>query len=81
MDGGLSSHLTMLATADIYCAFGFYSIGLSIPMSAITYSSRTLPSQLRLLRRHDAVLPYVTDTVLAVFGCYSIFFGNFAFWL
>jgi cytochrome c-type biogenesis protein len=79
----LSSILTMVGTSGQLLRgiilLGFYSLGLAIPMLAVAYSSHILQNRLRGIGRHEAVLRYMTGTVLVAFGFYSIFIGNFAF--
>jgi cytochrome c-type biogenesis protein len=79
----LSSILTMVGTSGQLVRgiilLGFYSLGLAIPMLVVAYSSHILQSRLKALARHEAVLRYVTGSVLLAFGLYSIYHGNFAF--
>jgi len=79
----LSSILTMVGTdgrlPQGILMLGFYSIGLAIPMLLVAYSSHLLQSRLRALARHEAVLRYVSGSILIGFGVYSIAIGNIAF--
>jgi cytochrome c-type biogenesis protein len=79
----LSSILTMVGTngrlAQGIVLLGFYSLGLAIPMLVIAYSSHLLQSRLRAVAQQEALLRYVSGSVLVVFGLYSLYHGNFAF--
>lgn len=79
----LSSILTMVGTdgrlPQGILMLGFYSIGLAIPMLLVAYSSHLLQSRLRALARHEAVLRYVSGSILIGFGVYPIAIGNIAF--
>jgi len=79
----LSSILAMVGTSGQLARgavlLGFYSLGLAIPMLAVAYSSHILQRKLRVLAQHEAVLRYVTGSVLIGFGLYSIVLGNVAF--
>lgn len=79
----LSSILTMVGTDGTLTQgilmLGLYSLGLAIPMLLVAYSSHMLQSRLRALARHEAVLRYVSGSILIGFGVYSIALGNIAF--
>lgn len=79
----LSSILTMVGTdgrlAQGIFMLEFYSLGLAIPMLLVAYSSHMLQSRLRAFAQHEAVLRYVSGSILIAFGVYSFAFGNIAF--
>ena len=79
----LSSILTMVGTKGQLTygitLLGFYSLGLSIPMLLIGYSSQVLQNRLKSLLRHDRIFRFVSGGVLVFYGLYSVINGNFAF--
>lgn len=79
----LSSILAMVGTSGELLRgiilLGFYSLGLAIPMLAVAYSSHLLQSRLRAVAQHEALVRYVTGSILVAFGLYSILHGNIAF--
>lgn len=79
----LSSILAMVGTsghiAKGVILLGFYSIGFAIPMLAVAYSSHILQSKIKAVAKHEAVMRYLTGSVLVAFGLYIIIAGNFAF--
>lgn len=82
--GPLLSSILAMVGADGQLArgiilLGFYSIGFAIPMLAVAYSSHVLQRRLRVAAQHEAVVRYITGSVLIAFGLYSLLFGNFAF--
>ncbi len=79
----LSSILAIVSTSGQlekgFVLLGFYSLGFSVPMLAVAYSSHLLQRRLRAVARHEAILRYLTGGILIVFGVYAITVGNFAF--
>ncbi len=79
----LSSTLTMVATngqlVPGIILLGFYSLGMSLPMLVVGYSSQLLQNKIRGVLKHELLLRYVTGGILVVFGLYTIFVGNGAF--
>ncbi len=79
----LSSTLTMVATngqlVPGIILLGFYSLGMSLPMLVVGYSSQLLQNRIKGLLKHESILRYVTGGILVAFGLYSIFIGNVAF--
>jgi len=79
----LSSILAMVGTSGELLRgiilLGFYSLGLAIPMLAVAYSSHLLQSRLRAVAQHEALIRYITGSILVAFGLYSILHGNIAF--
>jgi len=79
----LSSILAMVGTSGELLRgiilLGFYSLGLALPMLAVAYSSHLLQSRLRAVAQHEALVRYITGSILVVFGLYSILHGNIAF--
>jgi cytochrome c-type biogenesis protein len=79
----LSSILAMVSTSSELSQgillLGFYSLGLAIPMLIIAYSSHLLQRKLTAFARHESIFRYISGGILAVFGFYSVFMGNFAF--
>lgn len=79
----LSSILTMVGTsgelAKGILLLGFYSLGLAVPLLAVAYSSQALQRKITAFARHEAVVRYLTGSILIAFSLYIIFVGNFAF--
>lgn len=79
----LSSILTMVGTKGELTygitLLGLYSMGLSIPMLLLGYSSQLLQNRLKSLLRHDRIFRVVSGGVLVFYGLYSVINGNFAF--
>lgn len=79
----LSSILAMVGTsgqlAKGIMLLGFYSLGLAIPLLTIAYSSHMLQRRLVAVARHEAVVRYITGSILMAFGLYILVIGNFAF--
>lgn len=79
----LSSILTMVGAsgqlAQGIILLAFYSVGFALPMLAVAYSSHILQRKLRVLAQHEALLRYITGSVLVAFGLYSLLLGNLAF--
>jgi cytochrome c-type biogenesis protein len=79
----LSSTLTMVATSGQLTTgiilLGFYSLGMSLPMLIVGYSSQLLQNRIRGLLKHESILRVVSGSILVVFGLYSILIGNLAF--
>lgn len=69
----------IMAVIIVGIMLGFYSLGLAIPMLFVAYSSHMLQSKLRALAQHEAILRYVSGSILIGFGVYSIAIGNIAF--
>ncbi|MHB8880215.1 MAG: cytochrome c biogenesis CcdA family protein [Thermodesulfovibrionales bacterium] len=70
MDGQLSKGIFLL---------GCYSLGFAVPMLVIAYSSHLLQRRITAMARHEAVLRYLTGSILIVFGLYTVVAGNIAF--
>ncbi|MBI5639926.1 MAG: sulfite exporter TauE/SafE family protein [Nitrospirae bacterium] len=79
----LSSVLAMVGTggqlAKGIALLGFYSLGFSIPMLAVAYSSHLLQRRLGAVAGKAALLRYLTGGILIVFGLYTVIAGNVAF--
>ncbi len=70
MSGRLAGGISLL---------GFYSLGFSLPMLALAYSSHALQHRIRTAAGHEKLLRYITGGVILGFGLYVVFIGNFAF--
>lgn len=79
----LSSILAMVGTsghiAKGITLLGFYSIGFAVPMLAIAYFSHLLQRRIKAVAKHEALMRYLTGSVLVAFGLYVLVAGNFAF--
>ena len=79
----LSSTLTMVATngqlVPGIILLGFYSLGMSLPMLVVGYSSQLLQNRIKGLLKHESILRYGTGGILVMYGLYIIFVGNGAF--
>ncbi|MDX9715529.1 MAG: cytochrome c biogenesis CcdA family protein [Dissulfurispiraceae bacterium] len=79
----LSSILAMAGTsgqiAKGIILLGFYSIGFSIPLLIIAYSSQIIQNKLRSVMKNQTLVRYVTGGILAAYGLYIIIAGNIAF--
>ncbi|OGW32095.1 MAG: hypothetical protein A2X59_02795 [Nitrospirae bacterium GWC2_42_7] len=79
----LSSILAMVGTsgqiAKGVILLGFYSIGFAVPMLIIAYSSHLFQRRIKAIARHEAVIRYLTGSILIAFGLYIVIAGNFAF--
>ena len=79
----LSSTLTMVATngqlVPGIILLGFYSLGMSLPMLVVGYSSQLLQNRIKGLLKHESILRYGTGGILVIYGLYIIFVGNGAF--
>jgi cytochrome c-type biogenesis protein len=79
----LSSILAMVGTTGELAKgvffLMFYSLGFSIPMLAVGYSSHFAQNRIRSLYGKEKFLRYVTGFILVAFGLYIIVNGNFAY--
>ncbi|MBN2654992.1 MAG: cytochrome c biogenesis protein CcdA [Nitrospirae bacterium] len=79
----LSSILAMAGTSGQVAKgiglLGFYSIGFSIPLLIIAYSSQLIQNRLKSIIKKQSILRYATGGILAAYGLYIIIAGNIAF--
>lgn len=79
----LSSILAMAGTSGQIAKgiglLGFYSIGFSVPLLAVAYSSQLIQDKLKRLVKNETAFRYVTGGILAVYALYIIIGGNIAF--
>jgi cytochrome c-type biogenesis protein len=79
----LSSILAMAGTSGQVAKgiglLGFYSIGFSIPLLIIAYSSQLIQNRLKSIIKNQSILRYATGGILAAYGLYIIIAGNIAF--
>jgi len=79
----LSSVLTLVATKGNVMSgiilLIFYSIGFSIPMLAIGYSSGYIQKKISIIYKKPKVINYISGGLLTLLGLYILFAGSLAF--
>lgn len=79
----LSSVLAMVGTSGEVgrgmALLFLYSLGLSVPMLLLAYSSHLVQGRIRALARHGTAVRYLSGAVLVAFGLYFLVHGNAAF--